>query len=275
MDNSNTLIFDFNKINIFIILDMISEFIGKYKLLLILINVTFVVFVILILMIVFFVTIKILDISLDKMVLFYDYNKLCCKMLKKYGECEINKIYLVRTTFTKLHTFITNILTLFEYDELVKQSTDNIPYHTMILIEIKLKNDDKIKWLLLEKNNCISMNDNFVLTHGMEVKEIELKKEKNIYLKDFLEETRNRMGNENFFNWHLFKNNCQEFTKELLITVGSYDDYYKKIIFSNKIFELIHLSEFFYCMFNCLCIFYNFLEKNIFELDLFELNLFD
>ena len=270
MDNSNTLIFDFNKINIFIILDMISEFIGKYKLLLILINVTFVVFVILILMIVFFVTIKILDISLDKMVLFYDYNKLCCKMLKKYGECEINKIYLVRTTFTKLHTFITNILTLFKYDEIVKQSTDNIPYHTMILIEIKLKNDDKIKWLLLEKNNCISMNDNFVLTHGMEVKEIELKKEKNIYLKDFLEETRNRMGNEKFFNWHFFENNCQEFTKQLLVTCEIYDDLYKEFIFKDKIIKLAQPSEFLYCMFNFSFILYNLLEKYIFELDFFN-----
>ena len=281
MDNSNTFEydFDFNKLNLSINLNSIYEFIEKYKFLLFFLQFIFIIVIILLLMVIFYIIIKILEISLDKMVFFYDYNKLCRKILKKYEDCEINKIYLIRTSLNQIYTILLNIITLFKYDEIVKNSEDNFPYHTMLLLEVKLKNDEnknKVKWLLLEKNNCITINDNFILSQGMHVEEIELKyPEKKIYLKDFLEETRNRMGNENFFNWHLFKNNCQEFTKELLITVGSYDDYYKKIIFSNKIFELINLSEFFYCMFNCLCIFNNFLEKNIFELDLFELNLFD
>jgi hypothetical protein len=86
---------------------------------------------------------------------FYDYNKLCNKILKKYGKCEINKIYLVRTGFAKLYTFITNVVTLFKYDNVVKQTGNNYHYHTMLLVEIKLEND-RIKWISLEKNNCIT-----------------------------------------------------------------------------------------------------------------------
>jgi len=122
---------------------------------------------------------------------------------------------------------------------------------------------------LIEKNNCITMNDNFILTEGMEVEEIKIENKK-IYFKNFLEETRNRIGNEKFFNWHLFENNCQEFTKQLLVTIEKYDDYYKNIIFTDKMFKLWQPSEFVYCSFNCLCIFYNFLEKYIFEIDLFD-----
>ena len=61
-----------------------------------------------------------------------------------------------------------------------------------------------------------------------------------------MEETRNRMGNENFFNWHIYENNCQEFIKELIITIENYDDYYKKKIFTNKIIELLQPTEFVY-----------------------------
>lgn len=286
MENSNTFGFDFdfnfNKLNFSINFNIIYQLIEKYKFVLFFLQLLIVFFLIILLMVIFYIIIKFLEISLDKMVFFYDYNKLCKKILKKYGDCEINKIYLIRSSLNQIYTILLNIITLFKYDELVKMSEDNFPYHTMLLLEVKLKNNEdknKVKLLLLEKNNCITINDNFILTQGMHIEEVEInknkeeenKEEKNkIYLKDFLEETKNRMGNEKFFNWHLFENNCQEFTKELLITSGSYDDYYKKIIFSNKMFKLIHLSEFFYCMFNCLCIIYNFLEKYIFEIDLFD-----
>lgn len=288
MENSNTFEFDFdfnfNKLNFSVNFNVIGQLLEKYKFVLIFLQFLIVLLFIILLMVIFYIIIKFLEISLDKMVFFYDYNKLCRKILKKYGDCEINKIYLIRSSLNQIYTILLNIITLFKYDELVTMSEDNFPYHTMLLLEVKLKNSEdknknKIKWLLLEKNNCITINDNFILTQGMHVEEVEInknnkkeeeKEENKIYLKDFLEETRNRMGNEKFFNWHLFENNCQEFTKELLITAGSYDDYYKKIIFSNKMLKLIELSEFFYCMFNCLCIIYNLLEKYIFEIDLFD-----
>lgn len=257
---------EINKINCCVNLCEINNFVKEYKIILFFI---FVIFVLFILMVLSFVTVKIMQISLDRMVFFYDYNKLCKSKLKKYGNCEISKIYLIRNSLTKLHIFLMNLVTLFQYDKIVNQSEENFPYHTMILLEVKLE-DNKIKWLILEKNNCITINDNFILTQGMQVEEVELKKDKKIYLKEFLDETRNRMGNEKFFNWHIFENNCQEFTKELMVTFEKYDEYYKKIIFSNKIIELLQPSEFVYCMFNFLCIFYNFLEKYIFELDLFN-----
>ena len=266
MDNSNTLI---NKINLYILIDDAFKIIEKYKILLIAIYVIFFIFAIMTLMIVFYISVKILDISLDKIIFFYDYNKLCKKMLQKYGECEINKIYLIRTNLTKFHTFITNVVTLYKYNEIVKKTECDFPYHVMIVVELKLTNN-RIKWILLEKNNCISMNDNFILTQGMEVEEVIIKKEKKINLNEFLEETRNRTGNEKFFNWNVFENNCQEFTKQLLITIESYSDYYEEYIFNEKIMKLLEPSKFAYCMFNFLFIFYNFLEKYIFELDIFN-----
>jgi hypothetical protein len=258
MENSNT----FNK------LINIDEIVKNHKCLLMWMTGIFAVIFILI---IFFIIIEIFKISLDRMVFFYDYNKLSKKILKKYGDCEINKIYLIRRSLTNIYIFLMNIVTMFKYDEIVNQSQENLPYHVMMLIEVKLKNNE-VKWLLLEKNNCITINDNFILTQGMEIEEIEMNKEEKekIYLKSFLEETRNRIGNEKFFNWHMYENNCQEFIKELIITIGNYDEYYKKKIFTNKIFELLQPSKFIYNGFNCVHICYMFLEKYIFEMDLFN-----
>jgi hypothetical protein len=261
MEDSNT----FNKLINF---ENIDELIKTYKFSLICI---FFIIIIFIMIIVFFIIIKFLEISFNKIVFFYDYNKLCKKILKKYGECEINKIYLIRSSLSKSYLFLMNIITLFQYNEIVNKLKQNLPYHTMMLIELKLKNNE-VKLLLLEKNNCITMNDNFILTQEMEVEEIKInkKEEKKIYLNSFLEETRNRIGNEKFFNWYIYENNCQEFMKELMITNKNYDDYYEKKFFSNKIFELLQPSKFIYYLFNCLHIFHNFSEKCIFEIDLFD-----
>lgn len=169
--------------------------------------------------------IKMSKIKLNKILFINDYNKLYKKKLKMYGNCKISKIYLVRNSICKSYLFLMNLFTLFEYDKIINNTEKNAPYHTMMILEVKL-DDNRIKWLMLEKNNCITIKDNFILTQGMQIEEVKIKKR--IRLKDFLEETRNRMGNEKFFNWHIFENDCQEFTKELMITIESYNEHYKK-----------------------------------------------
>lgn len=264
MENSNT--FTFNKL---ISLTNVLEN-NKYSLtfmFLIFVIILFLIFILFVVMCISFIIIKFLQISLDKMVFFYDYNKLSKKILKKYGDCEINKIYLTRSSLSK-YFFIMDIIKLFQYVN--EQSKDDLPYHTMFLIELKLENG-QVKWIILEKNNCISINDTFILSRGMEFEEVKINnEEKKLYLKSFLEETRSRMGNEKFFNWHMYENNCQEFTKELMVTLGNYNDYYKSKIFTNKIFKILPPSGFIYCGFNCLNIIQNFLEKYLFEIDIFN-----
>jgi hypothetical protein len=213
-----------------------------------------------------YVIIKILEISLDKIVFFYDFNKLSKKVLKKYENCEINKIYLVSEP---INVLLVNVMTLFKYQEMIDVSSDNFLYHTAMIVEVKL-NDGKIKWLLLEKNNCVSINDKFIITKKMEVEEIKINRKEKMSLNDLLNETKNRMGNEQFFNWNVTKNNCQEFIKELLITCESYDDHYKEFIFTNELIKILHPSEFMYHMLNCGCIILNIIEKYTFEINLFE-----
>jgi len=223
----------------------------------------FVVSIILFIIVSYFV-LKFLKLSIDNNnILFYQYNKKSQKILDLYGDCKITKIYLIRQPFSKFITFLLNIFTFYNYKKLINESQDNFPYHSLIVFEVKLKNGFK-KMLLLEKNNCINISENFFINNSQEIKQLRLKN-KHYTINSILNKTQTRLGNEKYFNWHLYKNNCQEFTKEILKTVRNYNTTNKEFIFRDKLFKIIIPSEFTLHIGNCLCVFYNILEKYIYD----------
>jgi hypothetical protein len=199
-------------------------------------------------------------------IFFYQYNKKCKQLLNEYGDCKINKLYLVRQPFGELVSFALNIFTLFQYSKYINESQENCPYHSAFIVEIKKNNE--IKFLLLEKNNCINICETFLINKIYEFKRIPLKKNK-LTLNKILNKTQERLGNRAYFNWNIYKNNCQEFAKEVLISVDQYTEYYKEFIFRDKIIKIHNLSEFSLHIINCVFIFMNFFEKYIIDYNLF------
>jgi len=186
--------------------------------------------------------VSMLKTSLDEYNLFfYQYNNDSQKILNKYGDSKINKIYLIRQPFNKYITFILNILTGYQYNKKLAESSDYLPYHVFIVCEIK--KGKKRKLLLVEKNNYINLSDNFYIRKIQDTLSINVHK-KNYTLNSILDVTQKRMGSKNFFNWHPYKNNCHEFTKEVLITIEKYNNFYKEFIFRDKMFQLITPSDF-------------------------------
>lgn len=216
-----------------------------------------------------YLVLKLLKMSIDENnILFYQYNKKSKKILDMYGDYELTKIYLVRQPFSKFITLLLNIFTLYNYEKLIKESEDNFPYHTLILFEIKLPNNMR-KLLLLEKNNYINICENFFINNLQDIKPLKLKSKK-YTINSILKETQKRLGNEKYFNWHLYKNNCQEFTKELLVTINKYNKTNKEYIFRDKLFRIIFPSEFTLHVGICLFVFYNILEKYIYDNNIFN-----
>jgi hypothetical protein len=199
----------------------------------------------------------------DNNILFYQYSKKCLKILDSYGNLNIKKIYLVREPLSNFITFFLNMLTFYKYNKLISESQDNFPYHSSIIFEIELTNKTK-KLLLLEKNNSINICENFFIHNFQHLKTIPLKKKYTI--NSILDITQKRLGNEKFFNWHVYKNNCQEFIKEILITVNKYSKSNKNyILCSNKVINFFIPSEFTVHIINCLCVIYNLFEKYILD----------
>jgi hypothetical protein len=199
----------------------------------------------------------------DNNILFYQYSKKCQKLLDLYGEYEIKKIYLVREPFSPLITFLLNVITFYKYNKLITESQDNFPYHSSIIFEIELQNKMK-KLLLLEKNNSINLRENFLINNSQQIKTLPLKNKK-YTINSILNNTQKRLGNKKFFNWHVYKNNCQEFIKEILVTINKFSKYNKDYILSNNILKFLIPSEFTVHIINCSCVLNNILEKYFFD----------
>lgn len=200
-------------------------------------------------------------------IFFYQYNKKCQKILDEYGNYRINRVYLIRQPFGKLINLVFNILTLFNYNKYLSDSSDNCPYHPALIFEIK--KDDNIKFLLVEKNNCINICETFLINKSNDVKCINITNNK-FTLRKVLKKTQKRIGNKKYFNWNIHKNNCQEFTKEILVTVNKYSEEYKHFIFSDKIIQKYYSpSDFTLHLINCLFIIINFFEKYLLDNNIF------
>jgi hypothetical protein len=213
---------------------------------------------------------KLLEISIDyNNIFFYEYNKKCQKILDKYGDCKINNVYLVNQPINKLTVLLFNLLTFFKYNNYFNNSPENYPYHPAFIFEIKYKKD--IKFLLLEKNNCINICESFLMNKSYDFKKIVTSKNK-FTLNKILKKTQKRVGIHKFFNWNVYENNCQEFTKEILITLKKYNEkeqVLKDFIFRNKIKQFYSPSDLTVYTINCIFIIVNFFEKYIFDNNIF------
>lgn len=212
---------------------------------------------------------KVLKMGIDNTnILFYQYNKKSQKLLDTYGDHKLTKIYLVRQPISKIITFFLNVITLYNYEKLINESPDNQPYHILLVCEIKLSNGLR-KLLLIEKNNSINICENFLINNLQDIKPIKLIN-KHLTINSILKNTQQRIGNKLFFNWNLYKNNCQKFTKEILKTIGNYNKTNKEYIFHDKLFKLIIPSDFTLHIGNCLCVIGNIIEKYIYDSNIFN-----
>ncbi len=207
--------------------------------------------------------IKLLQYEIDNnSILFYDYNKHEKNMLNLYGDCKIEHIYIVKQPLHILINLALNIFTFYRYNEIIKEKKEYFPYHTQFIINIRLKNGEQ-KLLLLEKNNSVSLMENFTIHSNKKMLRINIKKKK-LTLNKLLDDTIQRIGNEKFFNWHIYKNNCQKFSREILITLNKLTKGTDNFIYEDKILKKYTLSEFTLHTINCLCVVLNIFEKYIY-----------
>jgi hypothetical protein len=214
-------------------------------------------------------SIKLLKFSIDNNNLFFyqKYSQKCKKLINIYGQWEITKVFLVKQPIGYLDKLVINLFTLFNYSKLInksKKSKKYIAYHISFIIQIKNTKNGKIKLLSLDKNLSITMRDTFIIKKSYKIKSISLD---NIYtLHNLLEITQKRLGNRAFFNWSYYKNNCQDFAKQILLTLGVYNSkIYDKYIFKDKIAKLYNPSCFASHILKCCIIFLTFLQKYVNE----------
>lgn len=194
-------------------------------------------------------TYKWLKMNIDKDYFYFnEYNSDCKTILKQYGNYPIKRIYLVRQPITKFAKILLNIVTLYKFEQEMKKyikTTNNdvfFPQHTSIIIEIELSNKTR-KNILIEKNNCIKLTLDFKISAAQEMRKIAIGRKK-YTLQSLLEKTKERVGNNLYFNWSICRNNCQMLTKEILITLNQFTKKNKVFMFQNEFAKQIKFSEF-------------------------------
>ena len=195
---------------------------------------------------------------------FNQYTKASKKILDRYGDCKIKHIYLCRKSVTDFHLFLINLITFNRYKDILTGNGDKknnvlFPHHTSIIVELKLKNK-MYKKILIEKNNYIRLAGNFKITDKEEMIKIKCTSKK-YTIRQILNKTQERLGNDKFFNWHISKNNCQEFTKQFLTSIDEYNDKNKLFIFQQELFDRLKLSDFSYHLINSAVNVYNMIEQ--------------
>jgi len=243
--------------------DIISSkpFILTISIILIIVGVLF-------LMICRYVILNFLQVSIEyNNVFFYQYNKKCQKILDIYGDCKINNIYIVRQPLSKFIIFLLNILSFFTYNKYVSESCDNYIYHSALIFEIKKQNE--VKFLLVEKNNCINICETFLIHKLYDFKRVNIPKNKTT-LNKTLKKTQKRLGNKKYFNWDTHKNNCKEFVKEILITLNENVDKYNNFIFRDKNFQKYYSpTDLTIYLINSVIAMSNFIEKYLLDNNIF------
>lgn len=199
---------------------------------------------------------KFLRKNIEEKLYFDSYKSGCIKTLEKYGDLPIKRIYLVRSHVNSILTFLLDVTTWKNYSAQLqnyRKMTNNnafFPSHTYMMVEVEL--DDKTrKNLVIEKTNGVDVTANFRKYESQEMLKVSLKKSDKFTINQILETTKERMGDQPFFNWHLYKNNCQQFTKEILNSMGKTDPIYDEFNSEPRIYEAIKLSDPVMYMINC------------------------
>jgi hypothetical protein len=228
-------------------------------------------FFVVVLVISTYVLFKVLQISMEyNNVFFYQYNKKCQKLLDAYGDCKIQNVYVVRQPFDKVVSFLFNVITLFSYNKYLSESMENNPYHPALIFEILVEKPNNVKFILVEKNNCINISETFVINKNYEYKRIDTIPKNKHTLLEVLSKTRKRLGDKKYFNWNMHTNNCQIFCQEILLTLCQKQTHrYDPFIFRNKMLQYYSPSDFTLHIVNCLFVLRNFIEKYIFDNNIF------
>lgn len=210
---------------------------------------------------------KWLEINIDDHFIFFnDYYKQSKSFIDMYGKYPIKKILLIKQPCHKGLIAFINLITLYNFEKEVnkyrKKTNDKkfYPHHTFMAVEIQI--DKKIKkWILIEKTYNVSVTTNFHLRESQTIRV--LKPKTQLSLRTLLDKTRKRVGDNEFFNWHICKNNCQMLMKELLITMNLYTKKNKKFMCQEEFVNKINFTDFTLYLIHCITNLYNLIETQL------------
>ena len=148
-----------------------------------------------------------------------DYNSCSKYYLNKYGNCPITGIYLVQQPLWIFLDIIIKILWNMQRNY----------RHNLLLFEIQLPDMSK-KIISVSKEVGIHITPNYTMCESHRMISIPINSLKTKTINSILKKTKLTMGKKLYFNWHIYTNNCETFTRNVLRNMNVYTKHVKKFI---------------------------------------------
>lgn len=157
-----------------------------------------------------------------------DYDNKTSKTLLKVGNIPITKLEIYKAPITKIFQDMLNTLSLGKWEEKMKKYGFDKFYHLGLIAT--LENGEKY---IVEKLDRPSVSQDFDLSKpDLELMNVPLNG-KQITIYKMLEDARKAVGDQTFFEYNSFKNNCQSFVRMLLQNQNLYTDREKDFFFQD------------------------------------------
>jgi hypothetical protein len=144
------------------------------------------------------------------------FSKHSKKILDEFGNCPIILLNVYRKPIFKLINQVLNFISIGKWDKFRGKLAYDKLYHLSLVATIKCNN--KIKNVIIEKNEIINISTEYPTSEYTEIYPIDINKY--LTINDMLDNALKYMGKNNFYHYDPFKNNCQSFIKNILISNG-------------------------------------------------------
>jgi hypothetical protein len=162
-----------------------------------------------------------------------DFTNQSKKTLGQYGDWRVINMYIQRKPIMGILDKFFNVLTFGKFEELKNKYGYDKLFH--LQLGMQLWKDGQFKKVVAEKNETVDITE-APMTHnpeGVETLRVIIPAGKVFTLNDIINQTRQRVGDYNFFSYDPFTNNCQFFIKYLLETMGMYGEREKSFLYQD------------------------------------------
>ena len=147
------------------------------------------------------------------------FSNMSKKTLNKYGKCPIKQIFITRRPLNKNIDRALNLISLGKWN---KYNTFDELFHLAIVFQVDC--NGKNTFIKAEKSSTTDITAELNFYPDTEIKNIEAYKPYSKNVNDFIYNTLERIGKQDFFEYDPFKKNCQFFIRDLLLTQDLYNN---------------------------------------------------
>ena len=147
----------------------------------------------------------------------YKYNNTSSKTINQYGDNEILELKIMRTPINSMIDKALNFLSFNKWDSLKKKYGFDQLFHLSLVATVK--DSENLKNIIMEKNEVVNVSTGYKTSPKTQLFNLP-KINKKITVRQLLENARQKVGDNLFFLYDAFTNNCQFFIKYLLESSG-------------------------------------------------------